>query len=86
MVNRHSPTFKVDTLSLQGTEMAEKLTYTVAEVAALTGFCPKTVTRMFQDEPGVIVLDRPETMHKRRYRSIRIPRPVYERVINRLIV
>jgi hypothetical protein len=28
----------------------------------------------------------PESMHKRRYRSIRIPRAVYERVVNRLSV
>ena len=66
--------------------MNEKDTLTVAEVAALTGFSPRTVTRMFQDERGVIVLGRPETMHKRRYRSIRIPRAVYERVLARLRV
>jgi hypothetical protein len=66
--------------------MKEKLAYSVAEVAELTSFCPKTVTRMFEEEPGVIVLERPETMHKWRYRSIRIPRPVYERVIGKLTV
>jgi hypothetical protein len=30
--------------------------------------------RLFEDEEGVLVLNRPEKMHKRRYRSIRIPR------------
>ena len=60
--------------------------YTVAEIAGLTGFSVPTVIRMFEREPGVIILSRPETMHKRRYRSIRIPDTVYKRVINRLTV
>jgi hypothetical protein len=34
-------------------------------------------------EPGVIVLDRPETLDKRRYRSLRVPRHVDERVRTR---
>lgn len=63
-----------------------ELVYTVAEVAGLTGFSTRTVIRIFQNERGVIVLGRPETMHKRRYRSIRIPRAVYERVASRLTV
>ena len=53
--------------------------YSVAEVAALTGFSRQTVTRLFEDEPGV----RPERMHKKPYRSIRVPRPVFERVVRR---
>jgi AraC-like DNA-binding protein len=57
---------------------------TVAEVAALTGFSRQTVTRLFQNETGVLVIKRSETMHKRGYRSIRIPRPVYERVIRKV--
>jgi hypothetical protein len=66
--------------------MAEKVTYTVAEVAALMGLSRSTVTRLFEHEPGVIILERPERMHKRRYRSLRIPRAVYERVGGRLTV
>lgn len=66
--------------------MPEKLIYTVDEVAALTGLSRQTVTKLFEHEPGVIVLERPTEMHKRRYRSIRIPRAVYERVVNRLMV
>lgn len=66
--------------------MREKETLPVAEVAALTGFSVRTIIRMFENEPGVLVLARPEKMHKRRYRSIRIPRAVYEGVIGRLKV
>ncbi len=60
--------------------------YSVAEVAELTGFSRGTITRMFEREPGVLILKRPEKMHKRSYRTIRIPRAVYERVLNRLRV
>jgi hypothetical protein len=66
--------------------MENKAAYTVAEVAAMTGFSRGTVTRMFERERGVLILGRPESMHKRRYRSIRIPRAVYERVLASLAV
>jgi predicted DNA-binding transcriptional regulator AlpA len=57
--------------------MAENPVYTVPEVAALTGLSRQTVSRLFERERGVIILKRPERMHKRSYRSIRIPRAVY---------
>ena len=62
----------------------DKPAYTVLEVAALTGYSRQTVCRMFENEPGILVLERPETLHKRRHRSIRIPRAVYQRVIRRI--
>lgn len=65
---------------------ATKATLTVNEVAALSGFSRNTIIRMFSNERGVLILSRPEKMHKRRYRTMRIPRHVYERVINRLVV
>lgn len=52
----------------------------------MTVFSRQTVTRMFERERGVLVMGRPESLHKRRYRSIRIPRSVYERVVKRLVV
>lgn len=66
--------------------MQDKFAYTLPEVAKLTGFSVPTVTRMFENEKGVLILERPEAKHKRRYRSIRIPRAVYERVIRRISV
>ncbi len=66
--------------------MDERRVYTVAEVAALIGLSRSTVTRLFDHEPGVIILERPELMHKRPYRIVRIPSAVYERVIGRLTV
>jgi hypothetical protein len=58
----------------------------VAEVAELIGFSTWTVARMFEKEKGVLILERPETVHKRRYRSMRIPVSVLERVIKGLAV
>jgi len=60
--------------------------YTVDEVAALTGLSRGTIIRTFEREPGVIILERPEKLHKRRFRTIRIPRAIYERVVARLSV
>ena len=66
--------------------MKEKPAYAVAEVAELTGFSRQTVIRMFENEKGVLILERPERLHKRGYRSIRIPRAVFERVIRKMSV
>ncbi len=62
-----------------GAVALEKAMYSVADVASLTRFSLRTITRLFEDEPGVLILERPGRLHKRRYRSIRIPRHVYER-------
>jgi hypothetical protein len=68
----------------QSNEGLDKATYTIAEVARLTGFSTSTVIKLFENEPGVLILRRPEKMHKRGYRSIRIPRAVYQRVLRRI--
>lgn len=56
--------------------------YTVANVAKKMNVSPQTVTRIFEREPGVLVIGRTQP-GKRTYRSLRIPRHVYERVIRR---
>ena len=65
-----------------------KQVLTVKEVAELMGFSTSTIVRLFQNEPGVIVKVSPSIdtrkQFKRRYRSFRIPRHVYERVLARL--
>ena len=66
-------------------EVADKPTYTVAQVGALMGLSRQKVTRMFENESGVIIIDSPETMRKRKHRSIRIPRAVYLRVLGRVV-
>ena len=57
---------------------------TVPQIAALTGRSRRTIIRWFEDEPGVVLLsvfDHPETLHKRRYRTLRVPQAVFERVM-----
>lgn len=61
----------------------DKPCYSVEEVAALMGLSGWTVRQLFLKEKGVILIDRPATGSKRRYRSLRIPRAVYERVARR---
>ena len=60
--------------------------YTINEVAERIGISRRSVIRLFESEPGVLFLNRPEKMHKGKYRTIRIPRHVYERVIGRMTV
>jgi predicted transcriptional regulator len=58
---------------------------TVAEVAEMLGVSRDTVRRMFAAEPGVIDLGRRNnTKGKRRYRVLRIPSAVVDRVLNRM--
>ena len=60
--------------------------YTVVEAAALMGVSRQTISRLFEHETGVIIIGTPETKNKRQYRTIRIPRAVYHRVIRSLQV
>jgi len=55
---------------------------TVTQVATILNISTDTVIRKFGDEPGVINLGTPEMQHKRRYRVLRIPRHVLNRVLN----
>ena len=66
--------------------MDQEIPYTVKEVAELTGFSPQTVTKMFEHEPGVIVYEEKRPRKRASYRTIRIPRHVYRRVIQKWTV
>ncbi len=59
--------------------------FTVEEVAAAWNLSPDKVRRIFQREPGVLVLENPGVYGKRRYRTLRIPESVVERVYRRLL-
>lgn len=59
--------------------------YTVAEVAAMWSLSPDAVRKVFENEPGVLVLGGAHpTRGKRRYTTLRIPEFVLERVHRRL--
>jgi hypothetical protein len=62
----------------------EKQTFTVNELAELLSWSRQRVISRFENEPGVLMDESPETMHKRRYRTLTIPRAVLERVLRRL--
>ena len=55
--------------------------WTVAEIAARHKLSRQTVTKMFENERGAIVIDSPTKLRKRRHRTIRIPHAVYLRVL-----
>jgi hypothetical protein len=54
--------------------------FSVAEVAAMWNLSKDAVRRIFQDEPGVLVLGGRSSGGKRRYTTLRIPQSVLERV------
>jgi hypothetical protein len=60
-------------------ETTDKPDRTVAEIAARHKLSRQTITSMFENERGVIVIDRPTKMRKRHHRTIRIPDAVYRR-------
>ena|ERR1017187_6182028 len=66
--------------------MEEQQFYTVAEAAKFLKVSRDTITRLFADEPGVVDLGSPERLHKRRYRVLRIPHAVFNRVIYKMRV
>ncbi len=70
--------------ALQAVDLAREKHYSVAEVAKLWCLSEKTVRRMFEDEPGVIQWGGDETLHKRGYRTLRIPESVLQRVHRKL--
>jgi transcriptional regulator GlxA family with amidase domain len=78
---KHPPTHVEDKLqSSQAMGVFAERHYTVAEIAALWNLSKDTVRRMFQNEPGVLVLGGHSSGRKRRYATLRIPHFVLERV------
>ena len=57
---------------------------TCRQVAKQWNSSVDTVRRIFRDEPGVLKIERPETLHKRGYVSLRIPVSIVERVHRKL--
>jgi hypothetical protein len=58
--------------------------YSVAEVADLWNLGTDAVRRIFQNEPGVLVLGGNGAPHKRKYTTLRIPQSVLQRVHRRM--
>src|SRR5579871_765030 len=58
--------------------------YSVAEVSAAWNLSQDAVRKIFQNEPGVLVLGGQGSPHARKYTTIRIPDSVLQRVYRRL--
>lgn len=60
--------------------------YTVREIAKMTGFSAQTVIRIFSLERGVFIYQEDRPRKRASYRSIRVPRHVYRRVMQKFTV
>jgi hypothetical protein len=60
--------------------------YSPETLGNLWGWTGDRIKDLFDLEPGVIKDDKPETLHKRAYCSLRIPKSVAQRVHCRLQV
>lgn len=58
--------------------------YAIAEIAELWNLSPDAVRKVFQDEPGVMVLGGQGAGHKRKYTTLRVPESVLQRVHRRM--
>jgi len=58
--------------------------YSVKEIADLLNLSQDCVRKLFQNEPGVLVLGDQSTKYKRRYTTLRIPESVFSRVVRRM--
>jgi hypothetical protein len=54
------------------------------DLAGLWGLSGDTIRRLFETEPGVLVIERGTKTKARRYRTMRIPESVASRVHRRL--
>ena len=58
--------------------------YTVAEIAEILKLSRDVIRKMFEREPGVVVIGGEGSRSKRGYHTLRIPQSVAERVYRRL--
>jgi hypothetical protein len=57
--------------------------FSVKEIADRLNLSQDSVRKLFQNEPGVLVLGDQSSKYKRRYTTLRIPEPVLQRVLRR---
>ena len=65
-------------------DLANEKHYSIIEISKLWALSQKTVRKIFENEPGVILYGQAETMRKRGYRTLRVPETVLQRVHRRL--
>lgn len=60
--------------------------FSIQDLMVLHNLSYRSVVRLYENEPGVLILENPIRHRKigRRHRTIRIPRLVYQRVRHRM--
>jgi len=75
------------TASIAGVVRVTEPFLTVPEIAKILRVDRHTVCRLFADEPGVVVIGNRETRRgQRKYRMLRVPTAVLNRVVARMTV
>jgi hypothetical protein len=82
MRNRFAPASA--SLPISGISGFTERHYAIAEIAGLWNLSSDAVRKLFQDEPGVLVLGGQGAPHKRRYTTVRVPESVLQRVHRRM--
>lgn len=75
--------FMSDKTVLLTAEMIERH-YSPAELAKTWGVSVQTIRDIFKNESGVLKIGRDGTRHRRRYKTLRIPESIAEKVHGRL--
>jgi hypothetical protein len=70
--------------ALGSIDLANEKHYSIIEISKLWALSQKTVRKIFENEPGVILWGAEETRHKRGYRTLRVPETVLQRVHRKL--
>ena len=65
-------------------DLANEKHYSIIEISKLWALSQKTVRKIFENEPGVIQWGAEATLHKRGYRTLRVPETVLQRVHRKL--
>ena len=65
-------------------DLASERHYSVIEISKLWALSEKTVRKIFEREPGVFCWGTEERLHKRAYRTLRVPETVLHRVHRKL--
>jgi hypothetical protein len=64
--------------------MALERHYAPDELGEIWGLSSDTIRRMFEREPGVLVIEHAKGKNRRRYRTFRIPESIAMRVHKRM--
>jgi hypothetical protein len=65
-------------------DLSKEKHYSIPEVSLMWGYSRRTVRRLFENEAGVVEIGHGESLHKRAYKTRRIPESVLQRVHRRL--